>query len=134
MGGRDLEKRQTAMKIRLTGKVAPAIADATASTAFEQHYRVSELSSLWGWSPKTIIRLLADEPAMRLDNYGTGKRKYEPISVPESIAARVYERRCHPSLQPLSSSRAPCPVKLLCDSNRRVPKQPADFFKRHTAG
>jgi AraC-like DNA-binding protein len=61
--------------------------------AFERHYRVKELADLWGLSPKTVSRIFADEAGVvRIANAGTKKRKYETISIPESVASRVHER------------------------------------------
>ena len=63
------------------------------SLAFEKHYRVKELADIWGLSPKTISRIFADEVGViRVANDGTGKRKYETLSIPESVASRVHER------------------------------------------
>lgn len=63
------------------------------SFAFEKHYRVKELAGLWGLSPKTVSRIFADEAGViRIANGGTAKRKYETLSIPESVASRVHER------------------------------------------
>lgn len=63
------------------------------SSAFEKHYRVKELAGLWGLSPKTVSRIFAEEVGViRVANSGTGKRRYETLSIPESVASRVHER------------------------------------------
>jgi hypothetical protein len=36
---------------------------------------------------------------VRLDNTGNGKRKYTTITIPQSVALRVYERLSNQSLQ-----------------------------------
>jgi len=60
--------------------------------AAERHYRVRELASLWGFSPKTVVRLFASEPGVIQLTSGTGKRKYVTLSIPESVALRVHQR------------------------------------------
>ena len=68
--------------------------------AFEKHFRPQELSEIWGLSTNTIRRLfMYERGVVRLDNTGNGKRKYTTITIPQSVALRVYERLSNQSLQ-----------------------------------
>lgn len=62
----------------------------------ERHYRPEELSKLWRYSTKTIIRLFQDEPGVMRLGKGLGryrrKRPYLSLSIPESVAMRVKTR------------------------------------------
>lgn len=64
--------------------------------AFEPQYTAQELAALWKLSPDSIRRLFQDEPgvfrlgaAMR-----RGKRGYQTLRIPASVAARVYALKC----------------------------------------
>lgn len=63
-------------------------------TAFERHFSVRELSKLWAWSPKTTFRRFASEPGVLLvrREETLNKRSYSQLRIPESVAARVYEK------------------------------------------
>ena len=75
--------------------------DENLPTAAKPHYTVMELATLWGWSRNTITRQFANEPGvLRLENSGTGKRKYVSLSIPVHVADRVHTRI---SNQPLES-------------------------------
>src|SRR5262249_49801195 len=59
--------------------------------AFEKHYRVKDLASLWGLSRKTVTRVFAGEAGVvRVTNDGTSK--YATLSISESAASRVHEK------------------------------------------
>ena len=64
--------------------------------AFEEQFTSKELAARWKLSEDTIRRLFQDEPgvfrlgaAMR-----RGKRGYQTLRIPASVAARVYAVRC----------------------------------------
>jgi hypothetical protein len=62
--------------------------------ALERHYTPKEISEMWGWSPKTVIRRFVNEPGVllvRREETRT-KRSYSQIRIPESVALRVHER------------------------------------------
>ena len=64
---------------------------------FEKHWRVSELAERWNYSRRTVIMECRFEPGvMRITNAGNGKRNYETLSIPESVAIRVHERLSRP--------------------------------------
>jgi len=60
----------------------------------EKHYTVLELSSLWGFSDRTIRRLFDTEPGViKIDRPETRrKRRYTSIRIPAAVAQRVYKR------------------------------------------
>jgi hypothetical protein len=92
----------------------------------EQHYRIAELATMWGFSPRALRRLFRTEPGViRIAN---GKR--EALSVPSSVAARVHDRISFPAERtsesvPESDLSFPRPfgVVSLSDFHRRVVKQ-----------
>ncbi len=103
-------------------------------TAVEKHYRVKELSDLWGLSAKAIIRLFRDEPGvLRLARDGVaGKRRYATLSIPESVALRVHERLSNQALQsPLAGSHPPRVIRL-SDFNAGVAKKARHVIKLQT--
>lgn len=63
----------------------------TQTTAFERHYRITELCDLWGIGRETLRKILVDEPGvMRIR---MGRRKYHTTySVPASVAERIHMR------------------------------------------
>jgi hypothetical protein len=63
-------------------------------SAFERHYSVRELSKLWAWSPKTTFRRFVREAGVLLvrREETLNKRPYSQLRIPESVAARVYEK------------------------------------------
>lgn len=70
------------------------------NSAFEKHYRVKEHAVLWGLSPKTVSRIFAEETGViQVVNYGTSKRRYATLSIPESVASRVHDRLRNQLLQ-----------------------------------
>ena len=105
----------------------------TTASAFERHYRVSELAELWSLCPNTIIKLFASEPGViRLERLG-GKRKYVTLSIPESVALRVHERFSQQSLQPQLAASNPRRVIRLRDFDTGVSKKPGNILKLKAA-
>jgi hypothetical protein len=63
----------------------------TQSTTFERHYRIAELSDLWGLGRETLRKILVDEPGVV--KIRMGRRKYHTTySVPASVAERIHRR------------------------------------------
>ena len=66
----------------------------------ERHYSVKELAALWHFSVSTVRKLFKGEPGVLiLEGPGDGmphKRPYVTLSIPESVALRVYERLKQP--------------------------------------
>jgi hypothetical protein len=62
--------------------------------AFEKHFTVQELASLWNLSEMTIRRMFAGEPGVVSwgRNETRSKRAYKTLRIPESVAQRVYRR------------------------------------------
>ena len=88
----------------------------------EIHYTVKELA-LWRWSPKTIRKLFAKDPnVLKLQGGGVliGKRSYVTLSIPESVALRVYQRLEQQPLPTQGPRRHPRSVVFLRDRNRLV--------------
>ena len=105
----------------------------TRPTAFEKHYRVRELAAIWGMSPDTITRLFHNEPGvLRVDNFGSAKRKYSVLSIPESVASLVHARLSHNTFQPSLPAANPLRVIRLGDLNAGVSKKPRKILKLHT--
>ena len=67
----------------------------------EKHYCINELAH-WGFSPTTLRKMFRNEPGvLHLEGQGlmkgTAKQSYDTVSIPESVARRVYERLQHKS-------------------------------------
>ena len=60
-------------------------------TAFEKHYRVGELATLWGLGRETVRRLVKDDPGVVKLRFGR-KKAHTTYSVPESAAQRIHTR------------------------------------------
>ena len=61
--------------------------------AFERHYSVDELASLWGMSDDFVRRLFRDEPGVVVFfKYRPGRRTYRTVRIPASVADRVHRR------------------------------------------
>src|ERR1017187_9224024 len=100
--------------------------------AFSKHYRVKELASLWGMSPDTVSRLLHKEPGvLRVDNFGSAKRKYSLLSIPESVALRVHERLSHNTFETALPAASPPRIIKLGDLDGAMPKKPRNVLKLH---
>lgn len=59
--------------------------------AFERHFRVSDLASLWGIGRETVRKLVKDDPGVIKIRMGRNKR-HTTYSVPESAAVRIHTR------------------------------------------
>lgn len=92
----------------------------------EKHYRVAELVALWGFSRATITTMFAAEPDVMRWGTPSGNRKYECLSIPESVALRVHQRVCQQSLQASLAARNPPRIILLRNHHTRVTKQPTN--------
>jgi hypothetical protein len=59
--------------------------------AFEKHYRISELASLWGLGRETVRLLVKDDPGVIKVQMGR-KKAHTIYSIPESAAQRIHTR------------------------------------------
>ena len=62
---------------------------------YERHFSPGTLAELWNFSEDTIIRWFEDEPdVLRTGCDGSrGKRRKLTLRIPESVAARVYDKQ-----------------------------------------
>jgi len=67
----------------------------TARLAFDHIYTPRELAELWQLSENSIRRLFVDEPGVFVLGESNPRRKrgYTTLRIPESVAARVFNRR-----------------------------------------
>jgi hypothetical protein len=68
--------------------VAPVLVE---DTAFEKHYRISDLARLWGLGRETVRKLVKDDPGVVKVRLGR-KKAHTIYSVPESAAQRIHTR------------------------------------------
>ena len=68
----------------------------TDNSAFEKHYRVSELAALWGLGRETVRKLCMCEPGVIKIRLGR-KKSHTTYSVPQSVAQRLHTRLLNPS-------------------------------------
>jgi hypothetical protein len=61
------------------------------NSAFEKHYRISELADLWGLGRETVRLLVKDDPGVLKVRMGR-KKAHTVYSVPESAARRIHTR------------------------------------------
>jgi hypothetical protein len=61
------------------------------NSAFEKHYRISELAHLWGLGRETVRMLVKDDPGVIKIRMGR-KRAHTIYSVPQSAASRIHTR------------------------------------------
>ena len=61
------------------------------NSAFEKHYRISELADLWGLGRETVRMLVKDDPGVIKIRMGR-KKAHTIYSVPESAARRIHTR------------------------------------------
>jgi hypothetical protein len=62
--------------------------------SLEKHYSVSEVAKMWRISQKAVKTFFWDEPGvLKLVHKHAGKQDYTILRIPESIMARVHERR-----------------------------------------
>jgi hypothetical protein len=102
-----------------------------AGTAFERHYRVNELCTLWGFSRSTILKAVAHEPGVLHMSFQGSKRKYDSISIPASVMSRLHDRLCQQPLEPSLAASRPPSVILLRDRDRGVSQKPRNVLKLH---
>jgi hypothetical protein len=57
----------------------------------ERHYRISELSKLWGLGRETLRIIVKDEPGVIKVRMGR-KKAHTTYSIPESVAQRIHNR------------------------------------------
>src|SRR6516165_10362237 len=95
----------------------------------ERHFTVKELAEAWGKSPTRVRRMFRDELGVVLDGKPSRrlgkklKRSYFTMTIPESVAARVYERMVQkrpPSGKPLQP--VPLAAKPPSDSSLVSPE------------
>ena len=104
----------------------------SAASALERHYRVKELVVLWGFCRATVVGMFAGEPGiLRIESGVGGKRKYETISIPESVLLRVHQRFSQQPLKADLPARRPPAVMSLRDLRAGVPKKAADILQVH---
>ena len=72
------------------------MADFRDSTPFEQHYRIGELSRIWGLGRETVRKLVKDDPGVLKIRIGN-KKTHTTYSVPESAARRIHTRLLNPT-------------------------------------
>jgi hypothetical protein len=62
--------------------------------AFERHYSVADLVTLWGLSEKTIRRIFVGEPGVLEWGHDEErfKRGYKTMRIPQSVVQRVHRR------------------------------------------
>jgi hypothetical protein len=99
------------------------------SWAHEQHYRIPELSKLWGLSKQVTIRLCRDEPGVIKLCKAPGCRV--TLSVPASIARVIHNRISESPFQSALASGNPGRVVTLRDGNGSVIQQTRNIFKIH---
>ena len=59
----------------------------------EKHYSVLELATIWNVSDDLVRRLFRSEPdVVHITEHKPGRRRYEVLRIPESVALRVYRR------------------------------------------
>jgi hypothetical protein len=80
----------------------------------ERHHSPKYYAELWGKSTSTVRRMFQNEPGVVLDGQPSRrvgkklKRFYYTMSIPESIAVKVYERKVvkrPPNGRPLQHAR-----------------------------
>jgi hypothetical protein len=81
------------------------------NTTFERHYRISELSRLWGLGRETVRKLVKDDPGVIKIRMGR-KMANTVYSVPESAARRIHTR--------LLNAAQVCPASALVSTYRET--------------
>jgi hypothetical protein len=61
------------------------------NTTFEKHYRIGELSRMWGLGRETVRKLVKDDPGVIKIRMGR-KKAHTFYRVPESAAHRIHTR------------------------------------------
>ena len=108
-----------------------SVSHPAAGIALERHYRVKEVSAMWGYSRATILKAAAAEPGVLHMSFPGSKRKYDSISIPESVLLRIHDRLCQQPLESHLASGSPLRVIHLRDADATVPQQPRHVLKLH---
>jgi hypothetical protein len=66
------------------------------NAAFERHYRIADLSDLWGLGRETVRKLVKDDPGVIKIRLGR-KKAHTIYSIPESAARRIHTRLLNPA-------------------------------------
>jgi hypothetical protein len=68
----------------------------------EEHYTPKQLGKQWGLSADYIRRRFSKEPGvLNLPNHRPGKRRYNTLRIPASVAARVHAELSLPGCKAL---------------------------------
>ena len=71
----------------------PAARPKGGTGAVEAHFSVKQLAELWGFSQRTIRRLIEDEPELvTIRRDSRNKRTYRRVQVPASVAERLHRK------------------------------------------
>ena len=71
----------------------PAARPKGGTCAVEAHFSVKQLAELWGFSQRTIRRLIEDEPELvTIRRDSRNKRTYRRVQVPASVAERIHRK------------------------------------------
>jgi hypothetical protein len=73
------------------------------NTTFEKHYRIGDLSRLWGLGRETVRKLVKDDPGVIKIRMGR-KKVHTIYSIPESAAHRIHTRLLNPGQLPQPES------------------------------
>jgi hypothetical protein len=77
--------------------ILPAVHTCARGFGLEQHYRINKLVELWGFSRRSVIRLvdqyMGKVPSLgrKRFRFGPIKRRYVCRSIPESIVQKIYK-------------------------------------------
>lgn len=73
----------------------------------EKHYTVPELAEMWHRSRGWIRKVFRNELGVQHSPWSglLGKRSYDDMRIPESVALRVYERLKQPPVKAILSRR-----------------------------
>lgn len=101
----------------------------SAPVAVEKHYRVKELSELWGFCRNTITKMFRDEEGVLKIREG---RKVT-LSIPARVVSSVHDRLGKKPFQATLPGRNPLGVVRLRDLHRGVSKKPRNIIKLKAA-
>jgi hypothetical protein len=97
--------------------------------ALEKHYRVKELSELWGFCRNTITKMFSNEEGVLKVQDG----KKVTLSIPASVVSSVHERLGKKPFEASLPGRNPLGVIRLGNLNGRVAKKPRNIIKLKAA-
>ena len=101
----------------------------TRPRALERHYRVGELSTLWGFCRNTITKMFRDEDGVLKIQDG----KKVMLAIPESVVSAVHERLGKKPFQATLPGRSKLRVIRLRNLDGRVPQKPRNIIKLKAA-